>query len=253
MTAEAATLFIFAHQDDEMAAASRIVHLTRDGRPVQCVFLTDGRGGGDPEVRNRESIQVLARLGVGPDNVLFPGSRIPIADGQLVHHLDVALDALELLMEGHHVREVYCLAWEGGHQDHDASHLVAVAFARRRGIEDRTFEMPLYRKAIGPLFRAFSPLQDGGTWEQRRLRWTEGWRLSLLAFRFRSQRKSWLGLFPEAFLKLAILRRETFRRVDPKRLTSRPHEGTLFYEGRFRFPHENFMRAARPFLEKHFR
>ena len=40
------------------------------------------------------------------------------------------------------VDEVWTLAWEGGHQDHDAAHLVAIAFANRRGAP--VFEVPLY-------------------------------------------------------------------------------------------------------------
>jgi hypothetical protein len=49
----------------------------------------------------------------------------------LVEHLDRALALLESRVT-EPVDNVWCLAWEGGHQDHDASHLVAVAFAARR-------------------------------------------------------------------------------------------------------------------------
>jgi LmbE family N-acetylglucosaminyl deacetylase len=38
--------------------------------------------------------------------------------------------------------EVWTLAWEGGHHDHHAAHLVALAFAAGRGA--RCFEVPLY-------------------------------------------------------------------------------------------------------------
>jgi LmbE family N-acetylglucosaminyl deacetylase len=238
-----------------MAAVSRIAFETDRGSLVYCVFLTDGTAGNvAADIRNRESIAVLTHLGVDASRILFIGSEIPIRDGTLVDHLDLALEQIESRMKGIEVSSIYCLAWEGGHQDHDASHLIAAAFAQRRGMIDRCFEMPLYHGAgtVGPLFRVFSPTGKRKEWDGRRLKFGEGLRLSLLAWRYRSQRSSWLGLFPEAFLKLAILRRELVRRVDPSRFRERPHSGPLLYERRFRFPHERFARAAAAFIDDHF-
>lgn len=237
-----------------MAAASRIVFEVQRGTCLFCVFLTDGSGGNAlPENRNRESSAVLTSLGVPPTQIRFIGSELPIRDGSLVEHLDLALEHLERHMNGIELDTIYCLAWEGGHQDHDASQLVAAAFARRRKLLDRSWEMPLYHGSgtIGPLFRVLSPLGKRGEWKRRRLNFREGLKLSLLAWRYRSQRSSWIGLFPEAFLKLAILRREFLRKVNPSRFRERPHEHRLLYERRFRFPYERFARAAAGFVERH--
>src|SRR6185436_8199112 len=108
--------------------------------------------------------------------------------------------------------------------------LVAAAYAHSRGRLDRCFEMPLYngRGLTGPFFRVLSPLRDRWPWTTRRLRRRDALAFSLLAFRYPSQRRSWLGLFPEAFLKLAMLRREALRPVDPVRYRERPHRGPLF-------------------------
>jgi hypothetical protein len=158
---------------------------------------------------------------------------------------------LERATSGQRFDEIYCLAWEGGHHDHDASHAIGVAYAKRHGLLDRCFELPLYRKALGPFFRVLAPL-PGEAWQTRRLTRREGFRLSVLPFRFRSQVKSWLGLYPGAFFRLVVLRQETLRRVDPARLFAPPHRGSLFYERRFRFERARFMQAAEPFLKKHF-
>jgi hypothetical protein len=237
-----------------MAAASRIVFELQRGASVSCVFLTDGARAVPPEVRNRESLAVLTTLGVASSDIHFIGTEIPIHDGTLVHHLDVALERLEHQMSGTELDVIYCLAWEGGHQDHDASHLIAAAFARRRGMLDRCWELALYRGSgvARSLFRVMSPLDPQEEWQLRRLTFGEGWKLSSLAWRYRSQRSSWLGLFPETFLKLAILRRELVRKVDPSRFRERPHRGPLFYERRFQFPHERFARAATPFVNDRF-
>src|SRR6185503_17138294 len=113
-------LFVFAHQDDEIAGATRMLRARRDGDHVQCAYLTD--------------------------------------------HVHEALAFLE--SQAGQADEVYTLAWEGGHQDHDAAHLVALAFAQRRGIP--CHEMPLYNgyRSPGSLFRVMHPFGDG--WTTRR-------------------------------------------------------------------------------------
>ncbi len=244
-------LFIFAHQDDEMAAASRIVYERERGASVHCAFLTDG--GAAAHVRDRESLRALTELGVDASRIHFIGSAVPIADGSLIEHLETALEQLERIMSGLPVTRVYCLAWEGGHHDHDASHLVAVAFAARRDMLERCFELPLYRAAtLLPGFRVLSPHRSGAPWKTRRLGLREGIRLVRLVRHYRSQRLTWLGLFPELFLKLVVLRREVWRPAALDRCSSRPHRGRLLYETRFGCSWDRFDAAAAPFIRANF-
>jgi LmbE family N-acetylglucosaminyl deacetylase len=246
-------LFIFAHQDDEMAAASRILFERARNSVVFCAFLTDGTlGRATARVRDAESTVALASLGVAPSRILFIGSQVPIADGSLVDHLEIALRNLEQAMAGENVTTVYCLAWEGGHHDHDASHLVAIAFAARRGILDRCFEMPLYRaSAVRPLFRVLAPMPPKASWQRRPIPLREGLRIAFLVRHYVSQRRSWIGLFPGLFTRLVLLRSESIRRVDPARVREQPHTGTLLYVSRFGCSTERFFSAARPFAEAH--
>lgn len=239
-------LFVFAHQDDEVAAAARIRHLMRDGATITCVFLTNGEGGRcASSIRDEESRLVFAHLGVDLARVHFAGSEACIPDGQLVRHLDRALELLEERVP-ERVDEVWCLAWEGGHQDHDASHLVAVAFAKRRGLLDRCYELPLYQGYL----RALAPLRGGAPWDERRISIREGMAVLALSRFYRSQRRTWLALLPPASLRLLLGRREWSRAVDVKRLTAKPHGGRLFYERRFRFPWDEFQRHARDFIAR---
>ena len=204
---------------------------------MQCAFLTEGS-----YVRNQESTAVLTSLGVAPGQIHFLG--IGISDGLLVHHLDLALERLASI----EATDICTLAWEGGHQDHDASHLVAAAYAKRRGRLDRCLELPLYRASFGPFFRVMSPMGPG--WERRTIGLGEGLRIASLAWRYRSQRRTWIGLLPEAFLKLVLLRRELTRRVDVTRLRRWPADGVLFYERRFKFARDRFVEASRSFIER---
>jgi LmbE family N-acetylglucosaminyl deacetylase len=219
-------LWIFAHQDDEIAAAPRMLEQLRRGDAVRCVFLTS------EDRRNAESVSALASLGV--TDVTF----FPLPDGRVVEHLD------EVTIDGD-ADEVGGLAFEGGHQDHDASHLVAVAFARSRGID--AYEVPLYNGAgmPGPFFRVMHPIGEG--WERRRIALSDAWRSIALIRFYKSQRRTWLGLLPEALVKLMILRRTYARRVERIVDVERP-----FYERRFNYPRERFMRSAADFLARHF-
>ena len=71
MSAPADVLFVFAHQDDEVGAVSRIAFEVRAGHRVWCAFLTDGAKKVRPGVRDAESLRVLRRLGVAGDRVAF--------------------------------------------------------------------------------------------------------------------------------------------------------------------------------------
>jgi LmbE family N-acetylglucosaminyl deacetylase len=227
-------LFVFAHQDDEIAGATRMLRARRNGDPVQCAYLTDGASRVPASVRNEESRRALARLGV--TDVLFA----TFPDGNLPEHAQAALAFLESQVE--RVDEVYTLAWEGGHQDHDTAHLVALAFAQRRGIP--CHEMPLYNGYRTPrsYFRVMHPFGDG--WTTRRVSLADGLRVVGLLPLYRSQRKTWLGLWPETFFKLVIARRESVRVADPRRLAAKPHDGLLFYERRFGYSYERLAKAV---------
>ena len=241
-------LFVFAHQDDEIATATRILHLLRSAWTVSCVFLTNGEGRrASSAVRDEESRQVLVRLGVDLTRVHFEGSRERIPDGRLFEHLERGLELLEnVAIEK--PDEVWTLAYEGGHQDHDAAHLIAVAYAARRGVP--CFEMPLYHgyKLPGPFFNTLAPLRNGAPWIERKIGLAEGFRIALLCRFYTSQRKTWLGLLPEALLRLALGRKEWTRAADIDRLKAKPHDGKLFYERRFGVSWEEFEAKATPFV-----
>jgi LmbE family N-acetylglucosaminyl deacetylase len=241
-------LFVYAHQDDEIATATRILHLVRAGWDVSCVYLTNGEGRAvRSHVRDEESRQVLARLGIDLERVHFLGSEARIPDGRLFEHLDEAFELLERAI-GRIPDEIWTLAYEGGHQDHDAAHLVAVAYAVKHGVP--CFEMPLYHGygLPGPFFNALAPLRNGGGWTARKIALGEGFRIALLCRYYASQRKTWLGLLPEALLRLALGRKEWTRPAQLDRVRDKPHRGKLFYERRFGVSWEEFASKARPFV-----
>ena len=225
-------LFVFAHQDDEVAAAVHILRFVAEGVRVTCVFLTNGEGNGcTAATRNEESRRALASLGV--TNVHFGD----LPDGSLVEHLDDAIARLESI----DADEIWTLAYEGGHQDHDAAHIAALTVAQQRGI--RCIEFPLYHgfHSLG-LFRVCAPLP--GKYTRWPVSMRDAWRTTRLVRFYRSQRRTWLGLLPFVIWRLFIVRRVVTRDASVERVNARPHDGALFYERRFGFPYERFSAAA---------
>jgi N-acetylglucosamine malate deacetylase 1 len=233
-------LFVFAHQDDEVALASRIRYCMDRGDRVTCVCLTDGAATASAECRDAESRRVLELLGGAAFHVAASGR---ISDGSLPEHLEEARAFLETAVPD--ADEVVTLAWEGGHQDHDAAHLVAAVYAQARGL--RCLEMPFYNGArtFGPLFRVAHPVSGG--WTFRRISRREKVANVLLTRFYRSQRRSWLGLAP---LLLLAPPRELTREVDLGRAATPPHSGVLLYERRFHYPYARFAPLAAEFLRR---
>jgi LmbE family N-acetylglucosaminyl deacetylase len=236
-----------------MAMATRIAFETRAGRPIHCVTLTNGAAGGaSPAVRDAESLAVLTKLGVHPDAICFLGSRHGIQDGTLVRFLEHSLALVDEHLGAMAIDQVFCLAWEGGHPDHDASHLVALALSQRRRLLGRIWQFPLYHGRGTPdgLFRVMAPLDARGCLK-RRIALRDGVRIALLSMRYRSQRSTWLGLFPEALVKLVLLRRELMQEATPEAVLRKPHPGKLFYERRFGVDYESWRVLAEPFIRRH--
>lgn len=91
-----------------------------------------GRLGGQPaQRRNEESIRTLERLGIAVERMTFLDQMHDIPDGRLHELLPRVVHELELLVRTIDAPlQIILPAREGGHQDHDASHLAAIAAAR---------------------------------------------------------------------------------------------------------------------------
>jgi len=247
-------LCLFAHQDDEYGLASRIAYEVRAGNRIYCVYLTDGQAkGSSSRVRDSESLQVLTSLGVSPDFVYFYGSTKGVRDGRLLYHLDETASGVAhwVMANGLNITRLFCTAWEGGHADHDACHLVALNLAKLWDILSDTWQFPFYNgyKTPWKTFRVLSPLSQTSN-TNRRLTLRDGLRYAVLCSKYRSQRRTWLGLFPEAFFRRCILRQEIVQPVSLDAIRNRPHEGPLLYEKLFGFHSSEFMKVSGAFRSR---
>jgi len=242
-----AALFLFAHQDDEFGVFERILDCRGRGLHVACAYLTDGQtASASAAQRNRESLAVLARLGVAPQDVFFAGAELGIGDARLPLHLARAADWIGAWIDRYPAFDtLHVTAWEGGHHDHDALHALAVTLAAERGLIKRTRQFSLYQAEglPGPLFRVLAPLAANGPAEAIRIPWGRRLRYLRACLSYPSQRNTWLGLFPFVLLHYLLRGVEQLQPVAPARLDTRPHAGALYYEKRKFFTWERMQEA----------
>jgi LmbE family N-acetylglucosaminyl deacetylase len=142
-----ASLFLFAHHDDEVFCAGALAAALAAGRRVKILWAT--AGGLAPAARRLSEGRRVQRLLALPDaDVRMLG----LPDQHAADHLDLLAREAASLMDG--VAEVYVTAWEGGHPDHDAMNLAAArlrALAGDAGERPKFFEFGLYHRGRGGL------------------------------------------------------------------------------------------------------
>lgn len=249
-------LFVFAHQDDEYGVAPWIAQEIAAGADVRFVYLTDGAARTPPEVRDAESLRALERLGVARESVAFlttPSGRI--ADGALHARPLEAVESVERWMKetGFVPDRLYAPAYEGGHPDHDTAHLIAALLAERAGIRDDAWHFSLYNayRCTRPFFNSLKQLPSASAARPNASGFATRWRHAMLCWSYASQRRTWIGLFPGAFLERVVAGREKVIRFDPARLGERPHDGELLYERLFGTTFEQWLEGVRPLLERY--
>lgn len=228
-------LCLLCHADDEFAIFAEIEAMIAEGRRVVCVYLTDGAyGGQSAERRAGESRVVLRRLGVADEDVLFFGNELGIGDTKLHERIADGLEAARRLVDrdAPHLR-ILVPAWEGGHHDHDAAHLIGLVLSRECcGAE--LFQFSIYHGHGVPwkFFRVMAPIRENGPVVARHVPWRDRLRYLGLYFTYASQWKTWLALGPGVLANYAFVGRQRLQLADPARVRQRPHPGALLYERR---------------------
>lgn len=227
------SLFIFAHPDDEFFCLPFIECECKKGKRVLCAYLTDGAyGGQSSDRRMRESLGVLKHCGVEFANVFFPGVQLNIPDGQLHLHAYRAYQQLQHITNHLVIANIYVPAWEGGHQDHDACHVIGIALAAATG-SPQLRQFALYNGSSGVLpFTVMCPLKQNGPASILRIGLSEAFKHLSRVCSYPSQWRTWLGLFPFAALVVLTRRSYALQDISVARIRQRPHEGRLLYERR---------------------
>jgi LmbE family N-acetylglucosaminyl deacetylase len=252
--AQSTALFLFAHQDDEFGVFHEIHHLACRGDKVIVVYLTSGSSDGTPSLtRNAESISVLKKLGVPESNIVFLGTHTGIPDGDLCSHLEVAYREIAVLISKDKVPEkLYFHAWEGGHQDHDAAHLIGLVLGEHFGILEHCYQFPLYTGAGLPaaFFRLFFCLPENGTPNLTTIPWRQRIEFLKFCFHYPSQFKTWIGLFPFFLFHYLFFGTQVLQTVSVKRIQQPPHLGELLYARRGFYSYKKFAEVTDAFISQ---
>ncbi|MEN9846130.1 MAG: hypothetical protein RIS36_1277 [Pseudomonadota bacterium] len=245
-------VFLFAHYDDEFFVLPRLQRESAMGHRTICVYTTDGAAYGESSARRRaESQSVLNPCGVENADILTLGERLGIRDGTSFRHLASLWKELSTLLSDVHISRVYAPAWEGGHADHDAAHLLAMAVAKSKAAP--VFEFSLYHShnRRGPLYRCMTliPLEGSVTNDDVTLGEALSWMWKARCYP--TQRRAFLGLLPFCLPQILLRRSLPLRLVGYRDYRKRPYEGTLLYESRFKVPYSEFRPATLPFIDSH--
>jgi LmbE family N-acetylglucosaminyl deacetylase len=245
------TVVLLAHQDDDIAFAPLIRRVKARGAPVRIVYLTDGGAGRvSPAVRDAECRRALGTLGVEPDEVLFLGGTAGIPDGALFRHFDRAYERVDAAVAAAQpLGDIYTLAFEGGHVDHDGAHVVAAALAEHHHRRERAWQVPFYRAADRgpPWFSLFAPLAENGPVTDVPLTREEALLRAGLMRSYPSQWRVFLGLAPALMWHAARATPLKMQKLRLERLWERPMKGRLFYE-RSGISFDQFAAYAHEFL-----
>ena len=243
-------LYILAHQDDELFFAPLIDRSVRQGCNPRFIYTTDGTWYGvPPAVRVRETADVLRSMGVPASSIHQVGVEMGIRDGYSHLRLNELFERITELTREIRVCAIYVHAWDGGHADHDAAHLLGAALAREMDVS-ALFECPSYNahRALPGLFRMMHWIPRAKAIEVRHLSLKEAVRCYGMTFRYPSQWRTFLGLSGPAFLRYVVRRRHECRRVGLVDYTAPPHAGRLLYERRFGLSFEQFRDATSLFV-----
>ena len=244
-------LFLFAHQDDECGVFYSIEEELKKKRKVVCVYLTDGGYSGvSPKIRNRESTAVLTKLGVKTNNIWFVGEEVGIYDMHMHEYLNLGYSYLAQRVDRENliIESVYSPAWEGGHPDHDAVNLIAQKLVFYKWKEIETWQFPLYNSFGCPFtfFKVMSPLYNNGPIMARYIPWPRRLYYVTLCLFYKSQWKTWIGLFPFVCCHYLIKGRQYLQCLTNK--YTPPHNGPLYYERRKFAKYEDIKKYAIKFF-----
>jgi hypothetical protein len=247
-------IFLLAHPDDEFAIFPVIRDEVKFG--ANFIYLTDGcYNGQDAQRRKNESLTVLKKFGLNAKSVFFIGIENKIPDGSLHALVSKAFDCcLNLFFKLQlDIRNLYIPAWEGGHQDHDAAHILGLAIAKHFKIMNRTLQFSLYHgeNLPGPFFKVLSPLQKNGDVITRKIPFRHRIKYMRLCLSYPSQKMTWIGLFPSVFISYLLKGQNRLQKINTARILEKPHDGRVLYERRGFLKHENFVGSIKTFSDKY--
>jgi LmbE family N-acetylglucosaminyl deacetylase len=201
-------------------------NMAAEGRDLRVIWITDGARFVPAEVRRGESTVNMKRAGISKERLTF----WDYPDGGAIRFASEIVERLTTAMREIGPGEVYTIAYEGGHPDHDFANFAAVKATSALDKEPPVYEAPCYNKHRARLcaFNRFIPAETETLYTPLS---RDDLFFKLRAFiSYRSQ--FWVTVLPALLLGNFELFSggEPYRMVPAWNYRQPPHEGKLFYE-----------------------
>jgi hypothetical protein len=248
-------IIIIAHQDDEFCIFNRISNYPYK-KNIFVFYMTSGMDKNFNKTslnkRDIESINVLRRLGLEKKNIFFLGRKCSINNNQLYKNLNIALKTLLIFLKkinGFNI--VYTHALEGGHEDHDACNYLVKVLNRKFNFFNKCYQFPAYHGKNLPyiFFRVLSPISENGKIYKKKYIFSDRFRFICLLFFYKSQLKTWLGLYPFIIFKYLFYKNDEIQEIKKSFFIRRPHKGKLLYEKRGYCTYDKFEKKIIKFIK----
>ena len=242
--------YLFAHQDDEFGVFIDIEKKILDYN-VYIIYLTSGYDKKISESklskRDNESIKVLSKIGVKKKNIYFFGKQLQINTNQLILNINKAYFKLKSFMNNKRPFQIVTLAWEGGHEDHDACNILGRKLGYNFKIINNCEEFSLYNafNCNFIYFRVFNALKKS---KIIKTNFFNRFKYVTFLFSYKSQLKIWFGLYPFIIYHYIFKGYNCMQSLNKSKTISRPHKGKLLYESRKYFSFNKFKFYSKFFL-----
>jgi len=231
-------IIILAHQDDEFCIFNRIINFNNK-KNIYIFYMTSGMdvnlNKGNFNKRDLESISVLKKIGISKKNIFFLGRKLSINNNKLYINLHKAFkELIKNLKKIKGNKIVYTHALEGGHEDHDAcNYLIKIANFKYKFFKE-CYQFPAYNGKGLPFifFNVLSPLSENGKIYYKKYKFLDRFKFIYFLFFYKSQLKTWLGLYPFIIFKYLFYKTDTMQKIKSNISIREPHKGMLLYEKR---------------------
>jgi LmbE family N-acetylglucosaminyl deacetylase len=238
------SIVLLPHQDDEIGILGELESAKIKHRII-FLFLTSGDVKKNFSViRNKESLSVLNFFGYKSEDIYFLSKYTKVRDTNLIFNINITLSEIFNVVKLNNVENIYYPAWEGGHEDHDACHILAIGIQKATKKKINFFQFPLYNGFSPNLFRfkLFNPIPSSRFWRKTNISLYNRFKLLYVIFFYKSQFKTWVGLYPFFVLNILFFSKQYTKKISNFGSISKPHStDILFYERRKRFLYVDFV------------
>jgi hypothetical protein len=236
-------IILLPHQDDEIGILAELENI-RINHKVIFLFLTSGdiRKNCSP-TRDKESLKALNFFDYKSEDIYFLSKNTNARDTKLIFNINKTLCEILRIINIKNVKKIYYPAWEGGHEDHDACHIIAIGINKAAKNKIDFFQFPLYNGYKPNLFRfkIFNPIPSPSLWKKTNISLRNRFKLLYVIFFYKSQLKTWIGLYPFFAINILFFSKQYSKEISNFRIISKPHStDILLYERRKRFLYTDF-------------